>query len=173
MTSKVQERIERCRRVRIQQRLPQTRLAGLADGYVLPFVPGITETAFPIPCLEVIADPSHLTAEPHVKEVIVISELLATRPGVVDAAEANASSNWETRPIREEVRNSRVCYRERIPRIYDWHTDAGWTERDGGAGDLERIRRKRHRCQRGIEKRPRNLKIAKHAQVFVAQIAGE
>src|SRR6185312_3699180 len=51
--------------------------------------------------------------------------------------------------------------------------DAERTESDVGTRDVERIRLKWHCCQRRIEKRSRNLEIAEHRQVFVAQIAHE
>src|SRR5215467_14151279 len=62
MPYKVQERIKRGSRICIQERLPQAGLAGLANGYVQPFVIGVPITAFPAPSLEVIADPSQLAA---------------------------------------------------------------------------------------------------------------
>ena len=39
----IEERIKGRSRIRIQQRLPQSGLAGSADGQILPLIPGITE----------------------------------------------------------------------------------------------------------------------------------
>src|SRR5262249_48880595 len=75
--------------------------------------------------------------------------------------------------VRKEVRNSRICDGERIPRVAERHTDAERTESDVGTRDVERIRLKWHCCQRRIEKRSRKLEIPKHREVFVAQIARE
>ena len=40
----IQEWIKRRGWVRVQERVPQSGLAGFADGQILPLVPGITET---------------------------------------------------------------------------------------------------------------------------------
>ena len=76
------ERIKRRGRVRIQERVSQPRLADLAYGYVLRIVPGVTETQFPVPILEIIAKFSHLTFEPDVEEHILERELFMSRSGV-------------------------------------------------------------------------------------------
>src|ERR1043166_1209511 len=107
MSSEVQERIERRRRICTQQSVTQAGLAGFAYGDVFPFVARITKTAFPIPSLEVIADPSHLTAHADIKQVIVISQLLASRTGIIDTAEPNTSSDRETRLNSSHVSESR------------------------------------------------------------------
>src|SRR4030095_870760 len=93
--------------------------------------------------------------------------------GVVNGAKPNPGKHRETRSVRKEVRNSRICDRERIKRVDDWHTDAERTECDVGTRDVERVRLKWHCCQRRIEKRSRNLEIRKHREVFVAHIAHE
>ena len=66
------ERIKRRGRIRIQQRFPQPNLADLAYGQILPLVPGVTKTGFPVPRLEVIAKFSHLTLEPNIKESVPV-----------------------------------------------------------------------------------------------------
>ena len=91
--------------------------------------------------------------------------------GVIDASEPNTGGHRQTRPIRKEIWNRRICQGERIPRIADWHADPSRAECDACARLLERIGRKRHSCQRGIKERPRDFEIGKHRQVFVAQIA--
>src|SRR6266487_3850016 len=134
-----QEGIKRGCRICIQECLSQSRLARLAHRKVLPFVSRIPETQFPVPRLEVIADPSHLTACSHVEELIPISEFLAPLTGVVNAAEANTSGNWEPRPIRKEVWNRCVCNGERIERIGEWHTDTARTKECPRKSVVERI----------------------------------
>src|SRR2546430_13160158 len=49
------EWIKRRGRIRIQQRFPQSNLADLAYRQILPLVPRVTKTGFPVPRLEVIA----------------------------------------------------------------------------------------------------------------------
>src|SRR4029077_15950514 len=117
--------------------------------------------------------PSHFAAHADIEQLIVIRELFTSRPGVVNRPKPNPGIHRETRSVRKEVRNSRICDRERIKRVDDWHTDAERTESDVGTWDVERIRLKWHCCQRRIEKRSRKLEIPKHCEVFVAHIARE
>src|SRR6266513_400619 len=92
------ERIKRRGRIRIQQRVPQSRLADLADRDILPLVPGITETSLPVPSLEIIAKLSHLTLEPNVEQSIPVGKLFTSGTGVIDAAIPNPRShgNWDS-----------------------------------------------------------------------------
>ena len=167
------ERIKSRGRVRIQQRRTQPRLADLAYGYVLPIVPSVTETQFPIPILEIIAKFSHLTFEPNVEDRIPEGVLLMSGSGVANAAETNPRIHRD----RDSV-NIQSCIRdrERIKWILDWHTEAGRTEVPAQVTittHVEWVGRKRNSRQGCIEKRARVLKVRKHHQVFVAQIAGE
>src|SRR5205814_179936 len=151
----------------------QSGLADFANGQVLSFVPGIAETRLPVPHLEVIGDIPHFATQPDVEELVPVSEFFTSGPGVVNRPKPNPRKHRETRSVRKEARNSRVCDRERIKRVDDWHTDAERTESDVGTWDVERIRFKWHCCQRRIEKRSCNFEIPKHREVFVAQIASE
>src|SRR4029079_11645020 len=85
----------------------------------------------------------------------------------------NPGNHRETRSVRKEVRNSRICDRERIPRVAERDTDAARTESDVSTRDVERIRLKWNCCQGRIEKRSRKLEIPEHREVFVAQVARE
>src|SRR6266496_1589451 len=174
----IQERIERRGRIGIQQRLPQSRLANLANGQVLPFVPGVTETCLPIPRLKVIGDPPHFTAQSHIKQLVPVSEFFAARTGIVNTTEPHTGRYRETTggilwSRRKEIRNGRICNGERIKRIRDRHTDAIRAKERASESVLERIRRKRHSRQGRIEKRARIFEIRKYRQVFVTQVAGE
>src|SRR5204862_3073187 len=100
-------------------------------------------------------------------------EGFTSRPGGVNRPKSNPGKHRETRSVRKEVRNSRICDRERIKRVDDWHTDAERAESDVGTWDVERIRLKWHCCQRRIEKRSCKFEIPKHREVFVTQIASE
>ena len=113
----IQERIKCRGRVRIQKCFPQSRLADFADGQILPFVPGITETQLPVPSLEIIAKFSHLTTQPNVEKGIPVGELFMSGTGVVNAAKPNPCSDRETGAVRKEIWNSRIRDRERIKRI--------------------------------------------------------
>ena len=75
-----------------------------------------------------------------------------SRTGVVNAAKRNPGSYGETASVGKEIWNSRIRDCERIKRILDWHTDADGTKAYVSAWDLEWIGRKRHSCQRRIEK---------------------
>ncbi len=74
-TKEAQERIKGRSRVRIQQRVSQTRLADLAQGQVLPFVASVAEARFPVPRLEIITKLSHLTFQSNIEQVIPVGEL--------------------------------------------------------------------------------------------------
>src|SRR5262249_10760108 len=158
---------------RTQQRVPQPSLADVANGQILPLVAGITETGFPVPGLEIIAEFSHLTLQPNVKESIPVSELFTSRPGVVNTSKPNPSSYGKTASVRKEICNSRIRDGERIKRILDWHADAELTKGYVSAWLLEWIRRQRHSCQGRIEIRADIFEISKYRQVFVTQIPRE
>src|SRR5438132_6225663 len=136
-TEEPTERIKRRGRVRIQERVAQPRLADLAYGQVLPLVPGITETRFPVPSLEIIAKFAHLTAKPGVKQSIPVSYLVTPGTGVVNAAEPNAGSDRNRDSVNE---HSRVRYCERIKRILDRYADAARTKSHVSACNFEWIR---------------------------------
>src|ERR1700740_3151061 len=124
MCSEIQERIERRSRICIQERFTQPRLADFVDRQILPFVPGITKTQFPIPSLEIIAKLCHLATETDVEELVPVGELFMSGAGVVNTAKRNSGSYWETAAVRKEIGNSRIRDRERIKWILDWHADA-------------------------------------------------
>src|ERR1043166_6394505 len=86
VSSEIQEGIKCRSRIRIQKCFPQSRLAGFADGQILPLVPGITKTQLPVPSLEIIAKFPHLTTQPHVEQRIPVGELFMSGPGVVNSA---------------------------------------------------------------------------------------
>src|SRR6266516_2134354 len=69
--AEVQEGVKRCGRIRIQESFSQPRLANDVSRLNFCLVPGITETRFPVPRLEVIAKCSHLTAKSDIEEHIV------------------------------------------------------------------------------------------------------
>src|SRR5205807_9641848 len=85
----IQERIKCGSRVRIQQRIPQPRLADHADGQILPLTPRITKTRFPVPTLYIIAKFSHLTLQADIKQRVPVGELLMPGASVINAAEPN------------------------------------------------------------------------------------
>src|SRR6266540_89976 len=138
------ERIKRRSRVRIQKGVPQSRLADLAHRQILSLVPGITKPRFPVPSLEIIAEFSHLTLEPYVKETIPVGELFTSLTGVVDAAKSNPCSyrSWNSVNIQSRIRDG-----EWIKRIRDWHTDTRRAKAEVSAWDLEWIGYKRHSCE--------------------------
>src|SRR5438552_8912634 len=159
--SEIQERIK-CRSwVRIQKCFPQSGLADFADGQVLSLISRITKTSFPVPSLEIIAKFSQLTTQADIEEAIRVSELFVSGTGVVNVASRNPDSYRETRSIRKEIWNSRICDCEGIKRILDWHTDTEWTKAYVSAWDLEWVGYKRHSCQRRIEKRADIFKVRK------------
>src|SRR2546421_6637878 len=165
-----EERIEGCGRVRIQQRVSQTRLADLAYGQVLPLVASVTEAQFPVPSLEVIAKLAHLTLQSNIEEHIPVGKLLVSGAGVINATKPDASSHRDWDSVDSQ---SRIPYGERIKRILDWHADAGGAKSYGSSRSLKWVRRKRNSRQGCIEKRSRNFEIGKYRQVLAAQIAGE
>src|SRR6266478_2909380 len=89
VAKEAEERIKRRGWIRIQERVLQSRLAGLAYRQILPLVPGITETRFPVPSLEIIAKFSHLTTQPDVEKGIPVGELFMAETGIVNAAKEN------------------------------------------------------------------------------------
>src|SRR5438128_8299799 len=172
-TEESKERIKRRGWVRTQQRVPQSRLAHIAYRQILPLIPGITETGFPVPGLKIVAELCHLTLEPNVKESIPVSELFTSRPGVVNSTKPNPSSYGKTASVRKEICNSRIRDGERIKRILDWHADAVLTKGYVSAWLLEWVRRKGHSGRGRIEIRADIFEISKYRQVFVTQIARE
>src|SRR5882724_6263743 len=170
LAEKATERVKRRGRICVQQGVAQPGLAHFANGQVLSFVARVTETHFPVPRLEVIPKFSHLATQTDVKELVPVSELLASGASVVDATKSNASSHWHWYSVNNQ---SRVANCEGIKRIRDWHADAGRTEKIVSASRVEWIGRKWHCCQRRIEIRPRIFEVGKYCQVFVAQVAGE
>src|SRR6266436_2381791 len=152
LAGEIQERIKRGGRICIQQRVSQPGLADFANGQVLSFVPGITETRFPIPCLEVISYPSHFASQANIKELVPIGEFFESWTRIVNTTKPNTSSHRKTRAVRKEIRNSRIRNRERIERIREWHTDTGGTKKCAGGSVMKRVRCKRHSRQGRIEK---------------------
>src|SRR6266436_1704959 len=147
----IQERIKRGARICIQQRVSQSGLADFANGQVLSFVPGITETRFPIPRLEVISNPSHFTSQANVEELVPISEFFVSWTRIVNTTKPNTSSYRQARAVREEIRNRRIRNCERIERIREWHTDTGGTKKCAGGSVMKRVRCKRYSRQGRIE----------------------
>src|SRR5205814_7916639 len=98
VAKQAKERIKRRGRIRIQERVPQPRLADLAYRQILPLVPRITETRFPVPSLEIATKLAHFAAQPDVKETIPVGELFTSLTGVVDAAKSNPCSyrSWDS-----------------------------------------------------------------------------
>src|SRR5262249_35609679 len=158
----IQERIKRRGRVRTEESGAQSGLAGFVNGQVLSFVPGISEACFPVPSLEVIGNPSHLTPQANVEELVPVSEFFMSGTGVDNTTKPNTRGYRETGPVRKEVWNDRICNRERIKRIRDWHADSGGTKKRAGVSVMKWVRRKRHRRQGRIEKRAGIFEIAKH-----------
>src|SRR4030095_16916569 len=151
MSSEIQEWVKRCSRVRVQQCLPQARLASFADGQILSLIAGVTQTQLPVPTLEVISKFAHFAAQANIEQIIMVSKLIVSRTGVVNAAESNSGSYRKAASIRKETWNSRVRDGERIKRILNWHADAGRTKTYVSAWNFEGIRQKWHRCRRRIE----------------------
>jgi hypothetical protein len=114
-----------------------------------------------------VAEFSHLTLEPNVKESIPVSELFTSRPRIVNTTKPNPSGYGKTAPVRREMWNSRIRDGERIKRILDWHADAELTKGYVSAWLLEWIRRKLHSRQGRIEIRADIFEISKYRQVFV------
>src|SRR6266498_2198324 len=138
------ERIKRRSRIRTQQRLPQSNLAALAYGQVLPLIARITKACFPVPSLEITAKLSHLTAEPGVKETIPVGELFTSLTRVVNCTKPNPCSHGSWDSVNSQ---SRIPDGERIKRIRDWHTETRRAKAHVHAWDLEWIGDKRHSCE--------------------------
>src|SRR5713101_9569273 len=170
VASDTQEWIKRRGRVGIQQRVAQPRLADFANGQVLPLIPGIAETRFPVPSLEIIAKFAHLTLQPDVEELVPVSGWFAPWTGVVNAAKPNPRSHGSWDSVNDQ---SRIPDREGIKRILDWHTNAVGTKEHVSARKLKWIGRKRNSRQGRIEKRPHIFEVGKYREVFVAYIACE
>src|SRR5262245_8019361 len=97
MGIEIQERIKCRSRVRVQKRLAQPWHADVADEQILSLIPRITEPKLPVPSFEVVAKFSHLTAQPNIEQIIVVSKLIVSGTGVVNSAKPNACSDRETR----------------------------------------------------------------------------
>src|SRR6266446_4970657 len=148
----IEERIK-CRRwVRIQKGFPQSRLADCARRQILALVPGITETSFPVPRLEIIAKLPHFAAEANIEQIIVVSEPIVSRTGIVNGPKPNSGIYGETASIGKEIWNGRIGNGEGVKRILKWHTEGARTKRPIRAWDLEWIGNNRHRCEGRIEK---------------------
>src|SRR5215471_21361593 len=78
-------------RICIQQGIAQPGLADFANGQILSLIARVTETHFPIPCLEIVGELSHLTTQPDVEQLVPISEFFMSWTSIVDAAEPNSS----------------------------------------------------------------------------------
>src|SRR6266496_712208 len=151
--SKIQEGIKRCGRVRIQECVPQSRLADFANGQVLPLVPGVTEARFPVPRFEMLSEFPDFTTQANVEQRILVGELFMSRTGVINPTKPNARSHRKTRAVRKEIWNGRIRHCERIKRIRNRHTDAAeGAKAYVSAWGLEWIRRKWYRCEGRIEK---------------------
>ena len=108
VSSEIQERIK-CRSwVCIQKRFPQSRVTDIPGRQILPVVPGITKTQLPIPSLEIIAKFSHFAAQANIEQIIVVSELVMSRTGVVDGDKPNSGSYGETTSIGKKTWDSRI-----------------------------------------------------------------
>src|SRR5262249_4416006 len=134
------ERIKRRSRVRIQQRVAQTRLADLTQRQVRTLVASVAEAHFPVPRLEIISEFSHLTFQTNVEQVIPVSELLTSEACILDGAKPDSSTHGDWNSVNSQCR---IPYSEGIKRIGDWHTDAGRTESYAGSRNLKRIGRER------------------------------
>src|SRR5947207_8026881 len=152
VAKQAKERIERNGRIRTQQRLPQSGLADLAYRQILPLVPRITKTRFPVPSLEIIGKFSHLTLEADIKQRVPVGELLMSGTGIVNAAKPNSGGHRQTASVRKEVWNGRIGDCEGIKRIRDWHTDIEAAKAYVSAWDVEWVGYKRHSCQERVEK---------------------
>ena len=129
LAEKATERIKRRGRICVQEGIAQPGLAHFANGQVLSFVAGVTETRFPVPRLEVIANISHLTPQADIEELVPVSEFFTPYTGIVNAAEPNPGGQRNRRSVNNQ---SRVPDCEGIKRILDWHTDAERTTRPYG-----------------------------------------
>src|SRR6266480_663601 len=168
--AEVQEGVKRRGRVRIQESISQPRLADDVSRLNFFIVPGITETRFPVPGLEVIAKFSHLTAKSDIKENVVKG---GGRKSIThfQTTISNAGKYRSAGRGLAVRRNSRVRYRERIKRILDWHTDTGRSEGGDWYRAVERIGYKRSRRQSRTEIGTGVLEVRKQGQVLVANVA--
>src|ERR1700752_111914 len=148
LAEKAAERVKRCVPVCIQQRVSQSGLTYFANGQVLSFVAGVTETSFPVPRFEVVGNPSHLAAQADVEELVPVSEFLGPYAGVIEATEANPGGQRNWRSVNNQ---SHIPDCEGIKRIRDRHTDAVGTARPyrikRSSRNVEWIGRKLHRGQ--------------------------
>ena len=108
------ERIKGRKRVRIQQRVSQTRLADLTQGQVLSFVARVAEARLPVPRLEIIAKFAHLTFHSNIEKHIPVSKFLTSETGVLKPTKPDASSHGDWDSVNNQ---SRISYCERIKRI--------------------------------------------------------
>src|ERR1700693_5649320 len=83
LVEKATERIKGGGWICVQQGISQPGLAGFAYRQVLSLVARVTETGFPAPGLKVIRNPSHLTAQADVEELVPVSELFVPWTGIV------------------------------------------------------------------------------------------
>ena len=162
LAKKAQKWIKRGRRIRIQKRRHKPGCADLTDGNVLPFIPGVTETGFPIPSLEIIAKFSHLALQADVKKSIPVGELLTSGTGIVNTTKPNSRSHRDKRTVRANPVG--VPNRKRVKRIRDWHTDASGSATNPYRRPrlLKHIGDKRHSCERCIEIRSDIFEVCKH-----------
>src|SRR6266513_4170083 len=114
--SLIQEGVKRRGRIRIHESLSQPGLANNVSRLNFFVVPGITETRFPVPGLELIPKFSHLTAQSNIKENVVkggrSESVTRFQPAIGNPGIYRGSGKGLA--VR---RNSRVRYRERIKRI--------------------------------------------------------
>src|SRR5262249_32178407 len=131
---------------------------------ILPLITRITETGFPVPGFKIIAEFSHLTVEPNVKESIPVSELFTSRPGIVNPSKPNPSSYGKTASVRKKICNSGIRDGERIKRILDWHADAELAKGYVTAWLFEWVGGKLHSRQGRIEICAHIFEISKYRQ---------
>src|SRR4029077_7559904 len=129
LAEKPTERIKCSGRICVQQGIAQPGLAPFPNGEIPSFVARITETHFPVPCLKVVANFSHLTPQTNVKELVPVSDFFVPWTGIVNAAEPNPGGHRNWRPVNNQ---SRVPNCERIEWILGWHTNAERTTRPYG-----------------------------------------
>src|SRR5438132_12215408 len=135
-------------RVRIEQRVSQTRLADLTYGQVLSLVASVTEAQFPVPSLEVIAKFSHLTLKSDIQQHIPVGELFMSGTGVVNATKPDAGSHRDWDPVNSQ---RRVSDGERLESNLYCHVDARRTKYYGRSRSVTHQQRKRYSRQTCIE----------------------
>src|SRR5438067_3334908 len=133
-TEEAQERIKGRGRVRIQQRVAQTRLASLTYGQVLTFVASVAETCFPVPRLKIIPKFSHLALQSNIEKHVPVGKLLVSWAGVINAAKPDAGSYGSWHSVDSQ---SRVSDGERVKCILDWHAGAGRAKHYAGSRYLK------------------------------------